>query len=267
MSATASTPVTEFATSSDGTRIAFERDGQGPLLLIVDGAMCYRDFGPSKSMTAELRDRYTVVSYDRRGRGESGDAAAYDVEREFDDLRAVIDALGEPPYVLGFSSGAGLAYRAAAAGVPMRKLLGYEAPWVGRRGGRDYLADLDRLHARGKGGAMVDYFMVKMIGAPFFVPLMFRLMGSNWRKLQAVGSTIRYDARVMGGDFEVPAGELARIPVPALVVWGGKAAPEMSAANARAAAAIPGAGQRVLEGQTHQVAPAALAPVVREFFA
>lgn len=258
---------TEFATSSDGTRIAFERDGSGPLLVLVDGAMCYRDFGPSQPFTAELRDRFTVVSYDRRGRGESGDASAYTAELEIDDLRAVLAALGETPFVLGFSSGAGLAYRAAAAGVPMRRLIGYEAPWVGRRGGRDYVRDLDALHAQGKDGAMIDYFMVKMIGAPFFVPVMFRLMGRNWAKLKAVGPTLRYDARVMGGDFEVPVAELERIPVPTLVAWGSKAAPEMSSANERVAAAIPGAQHRVLEGQTHNVAPAALAPIVEEFFA
>jgi pimeloyl-ACP methyl ester carboxylesterase len=257
---------TEFATSSDGTRIAFERTGAGPLLLLVDGAMCYREFGPAKPFTDELKDRFTVVSYDRRGRGESGDSSDYRAELEIDDLRAIVATLGETPYVLGFSSGAGLAYRAAAAGVPMRRLIGYESPWVGLRGGRDYVADLDRLHEQGKGGKMVDYFMVKMIGAPFFVPLMFRLMGSNWKKLQAVGSTLRYDARVMGGDFEVPVAELARIAVPALVVWGSKAAKEMVAGNTKVADSIPGAERRVLEGQTHNVTPAALAPVVEEFF-
>jgi pimeloyl-ACP methyl ester carboxylesterase len=255
---------TEFATSSDGTRIAFSREGSGPALVLVDGAMCYRDFGPSQGLTAELRDAFTVVSYDRRGRGESGDAAVYEVAREIDDLRAVLDAVGGAS-VLGTSSGAGLAYRAAAAGVPMTTLVGYESPWTGVRGGRDYIGDLDRLAAAGKGGAMIDYFMTKMIGAPFFVPVMFRLMGANWKKLQAVGPTIRYDARVMGAEFEVPVAELEKVRVPTLVAWGGKAAPEMAAANARVAEAIPGARAEVLAGQTHQVAPAALGALVREF--
>jgi pimeloyl-ACP methyl ester carboxylesterase len=258
---------TEFATSSDGTRIAFERAGSGPLLVLVDGAMCFREFGPAKPFTDELQHEFTVVTYDRRGRGESGDSSTYDPRLELDDLRALIAALDETPYVLGFSSGAGLAYRAAAAGVPMRKLIGYEAPWVGRRGGRDYVADLERLHSDGRNGKMIDYFMVKMIGAPFFVPLMFRFMGKAWKQLQSVAPTLRYDARVMGGDFEVPAGELARIAAPTLVVWGSKAAKEMVAANEAVAAAIPGAGHRILEGQTHNVAPAALHPVVTGFFA
>ncbi len=113
---------TEYAKSSDGTRIAFESNGSGPVLVLVDGAMCYRRFGPAEPFTAALGDAYTVVTYDRRGRGESGDSSTYRPELEFDDLRAVIDAVGGKPYVLGFSSGAGLAYRAAAAGVPMAKL-------------------------------------------------------------------------------------------------------------------------------------------------
>ena len=260
------TQTTEFATSTDGTRIAFSRAGSGPVLVLVDGAMCYREFGPSQPFTQELADAYTVVSYDRRGRGESGDSSTYDPSLEIADLRAVLDAVGGPAYVLGFSSGAGLAYRAAAAGVPMRKLVGYESPWVGVRGGRDYVAALDALNAAGRGDKMIDYFMTKMIGAPFFVTVMFRTMGDRWKKLKAVAPTLRYDVRVMG-DYQVPTAELAKVGVPTLVVWGSKAAKEMSAGNAAVAASIPGSQTRILEGQTHDVKPAALAPVLREFFA
>lgn len=258
---------TEFAKSSDGTRIAFERTGAGPNLVLVDGAMCHRRFGPAEPFTRELSDHYTVISYDRRGRGESGDSSTYRPELEVDDLRAVIDAAGGKPYVLGFSSGAGLAYRAAASGVPMAKVIGYEAPYVGRRGGRDYVSDLDRLIAEGENGKAVDYFMVKMVGAPFFVPVMFRLMRKLWPQMKQIAPTLRYDARVMGGDFEVPTAELKKIRIPALAIWGSKAKPEMSKANAAIAEAIPGAGHRILEGQTHNVTPAALRPEIVEFFA
>jgi pimeloyl-ACP methyl ester carboxylesterase len=258
---------TEFTTSTDGTRIAFSREGSGPTIVLVDGAMCYREFGPAKPFTDELKGDFTVVSYDRRGRGESGDSSTYDVKLEIDDLTAVLDAVGGTPSVLGFSSGAGLAYRTAASGARIAKLAGYEAPWVGVRGGRDYVADLDRLNEQGRGDKMVDYFMTKMIGAPFFMPIMFRFMGENWKKLKAVGHTIRYDARVMGGDFEVPTAELAKITVPTLVVWGSKAAKEMVAGNQKVADTIPGAAHRILDGQTHNVAPAALGPVLKEFFA
>lgn len=258
---------TEYAKSSDGTRIAFESAGTGPALVLVDGATCHRRFGPAEAFTKALSDVFTVTTYDRRGRGESGDSSTYRPELEIDDLDAVIESIGGKPYVLGFSSGAGLAYRAAAAGVPMTKIIGYEAPYVGRRGGRDYVADLDRLIDEGKNGQAIDYFMVKMVGAPFFLPVMFRLMRKLWPQMKAIAPTLRYDARVMGGDFEVPTKEFAKIRIPALAIWGSKAAPEMSKANAAIAAAIPGAEHSILEGQTHNVTPEALRPEIVRFFA
>ncbi len=277
--ATGAVTSTEFTTSSDGTRIAFQREGTGPVLVLVDGALCYRAFGPSQPFAAQLRDAYTVVSYDRRGRVESGDASVYRDQLEIDDLRAVIAAAtagaegrGAGAFVLGFSSGAALAYRAAAAGVPMRKLVGYEAPYVGRRPGKggatlDYLADLDGFISRGENGKAVDYFMVRMVGGPVFLPIVFRLMRGPWAKLRATAPTLRYEARVMGGTFDPPVDELSHIAVPTLVVWGGKAAPEMVAGNQAIAAAVPGAETRVLDGQTHNVAPTALAPVLRSYLA
>jgi len=266
-----STAATEIATSADGTRIAFERAGSGPALVLVDGAFCYREFGPARDVAAALRDAYTVVIYDRRGRGESGDTLPYSPEREFDDLRAVIDAVGGDAFVMGQSSGAGLAYRAAAAGVPMRKLIGYEAPWVGLRTGKDgaaknYHADLDRLIDNGRNGKAISYFMVDMIGAPRFVPLMMRVMAAkDWNKLLAVAPTLRYDAAVMG-TFTIPDAELAKVPVPVLALGGSKGAPEMRAAQVRIAEVVPGAEHAVLEGQTHQVSPAALRPHFMRFF-
>ena len=264
---------TEFAKSADGTRIAFERSGTGPVLVLVDGALCYRDFGPSRPLAKELGDVYTVVSYDRRGRGESGDTEPYAAEREFEDLAAVVKAVGGDAYVLGQSSGAGLAYRATAAGtVKPRKLIGYESPWVGLRPGkdgnpRDYLGELQALLAQGKRGKAVDYFMIKMVEGPWFLPAMMRLMPKVWKQLQGVAHTLPNDARVMGARFTVPVDELKRISVPTLALAGSKAAPAMLAAQEKVAATVPGAEHRILDGQTHNVAPAALAPEVRRFFA
>ena len=263
--------VTEFASSKDGTRIAFERAGSGPLLVLVDGALCFREFGPARGVSAQLADRFTVVIYDRRGRGESGDIQPYSPQREFEDLAAVIEASGGDAYVMGQSSGAGIVYRAAAAGVPMRKLAGYESPWVGLRPGkdgqpRDYLGELRALLAKGENGKAVGYFMVKMVGGPFFLPLMMRMMPKIWTQLQAVAPTLPYDAEVMGGQFLPPVDELATITVPSLVLWGGKSPKKMQAAEELVAATIPGAQHRMLPGQTHQVAATALAPVLAEFF-
>lgn len=268
--------MTDYATSADGTRIAFETVGTGPVVVLVDGAFCYREFGPARGVAAALADDFTVVIYDRRGRGESGDTAPYAPEREFEDLRAVIeatggDSAGPGAFVMGQSSGAGLAYRAAAAGVPMRGLIGYEAPWVGLRrtkdgSAKDYHSDLDRLLDAGENGKAISYFMVDMIGAPRFVPLLMRIMAAkDWAKLRAVAPTLRYDAAVMG-DFTVPEAELARVAVPVLALCGSKAAPEMLAAQEKVASTIPGAGHAVLAGQTHQVSPAALKPEFLRFF-
>lgn len=263
---------TEFATSADGTRIAFERSGTGPALVLVDGAFCYREFGPARDVAAAMRDAFTVVIYDRRGRGESGDTLPYSPEREFEDLGAVIDAVGGDADVMGQSSGAGLAYRAAAAGVPMRGLVGYEAPWVGLRKNKDgstknYHADLDRLIDSGANAKAISYFMVDMIGAPRIMPLMMRIMAAKeWTKLLAVAPTLRYDAAVMGSSFEVPTHELGRVTVPTLALCGGKGASEMLAAQEAVAAAIPGAEHAVLAGQTHQVSPAALRAHLLRFF-
>jgi pimeloyl-ACP methyl ester carboxylesterase len=265
--ADAAVTTTEFATSADGTRIAFERAGSGPVVVLVDGAMVYREFGGARATIEAMRDRYTVVIYDRRGRGESGNTLPYSPEREIDDLRAVIAAVGGDVVVLGQSSGAALAFRAAAAGVPMRAVIGYEAPYIGgsRTGGGDqFTPELDRLTAAGEPGKAIDYFMTTMVGGPWFMPIMMRSMRKVWKQLLAVAPTLPYDSRVMAG-FRVPQAEFGRIAVPALVLVGGKAKPDMVAAEREVADAIPGAQHRVLEGQTHQVDPVVLGRAVDDF--
>ena len=262
------TSVTETTTSADGTRIAFERVGTGPAVVLVDGALCYRAFGPSRPLAAALADRFTVYTYDRRGRGESGNTLPYSPQREIEDLAAVIAAAGDDVYVYGTSSGAGMALEAAAAGVRMRKLATYEAPYVAARWkdpSVDHLAHMEGLLAAGRRGSAVSYFLVTMVGAPAFVPLMMRAMPKVWNQMKAVAPTLPYDLRVMG-TFTAPVDRFAGITVPTLVMVGGKAPEPMRAAQDAITAAIPGSQFAVLDGQTHQVSEKAIAPKLASFF-
>src|SRR3954470_17888297 len=128
---TSTTTTTHTLSSADGTRIACEASGSGPGLVLVDGAMCFRGMGPSRDLTAQLRGRFTVMSYDRRGRGDSGaGSSAWSVERELDDLAAVIEASGGRASLLGVSSGAVLALEAARRGLPVDRVVAYEAPFI-----------------------------------------------------------------------------------------------------------------------------------------
>jgi pimeloyl-ACP methyl ester carboxylesterase len=276
MTETAVLPKTETVTSKDGTTIAFERQGAGPVIIVVDGAMCFREFGPARPFAdavAKAGGGFTVVCYDRRGRGGSGNTLPYAPEREVEDLTAVIDATGGDVFMLGFSSGAALAYETAASGASVKKVLGYEAPYVAENDPKhretDHLAHLNALLAddsdKGRGKA-VDYFMTTMVGGPAFMPLMMRLMGKVFRQLKGIAHTIPYDTQVVNRDFTVPRDRFARIHVPVLVAIGGKAKPNMVAAQDAVHAAISGSELRVLPGQTHQVSNDAIVPLAKEFF-
>jgi pimeloyl-ACP methyl ester carboxylesterase len=269
MSKTQETGTVLSIVSPDGTRLSSERIGTGPSLVLVDGAFCGRSFGPARELAVALADSFTVYFYDRRGRGESGEEKPYALEREIEDLQAVLNEAGPDPYVYGISSGAALALEAAAAGVKMRRLATYEAPYTGsgeNEGGRvDHRAHLEGLIRDGKRGAAVSYFLVKMIGLPPFVPLMIRLMPGTWKKQTAAANTLPYETYVTN-NFVAPVDKFRRITVPTLVLAGGKAAKPMADAQAALAAAIPGSEHRILDGQTHQVAAAAIAPQLKNFF-
>jgi pimeloyl-ACP methyl ester carboxylesterase len=266
--ATTTTP-TSTVTSADGTSIAIETVGSGPALVLVDGAMCRRGFGPARKLAEALSDRYTVTFYDRRGRDDSGDTAPYAVAREVEDLAAVLEAAGGSPFVYGTSSGGALALEAAIAGIPMRRLAVYETPYIYRRGSAeavvDHRAALQKLIDAGDRAAAVRYFLVDMVGAPAFVPLMMRVIPGVWPKVRAVAHTLPNDAAVLG-DFTVPHERLAAVAVPTLVLGGGKGKDNMKRAVREVAAAVPDASFRELPGQTHEVSAKAIAPVLSEFF-
>ena len=247
--------------------IVYERSGAGPVLILVDGALCSRGFGPSPKLAPLLARQFTVYTYDRRGRGQSGDTRPYAPAREVEDIAALIGAAGGSAFLLGLSSGGALALEAAASGLAVGKVIAYEPPYVddsGQRGGAAHEGHLTRLVAEGNRGGAVKYFMRDMVQAPAPIVLFLRLMPWIWRKLEAVAHTLPYDAAVMTA-FRIPRARFASIRVPALVMNGSKTDPRLRDAARTIADVIPAARYRELTGQTHNVKPDVLAPAVVQF--
>jgi pimeloyl-ACP methyl ester carboxylesterase len=253
--------------SKDGTTIAYERSGSGPALILVDGALCSRSFGPSPKLVPLLAQHFTVYAYDRRGRGQSGDTQPYAPAREVEDIAALIEAAGGSACLLGLSSGGALSLEAAASGLPVTKVVAYEPPYVddsGQRGGAAYEGQLKRLLAERNRSGAVKYFMKDMVGVPAPIVVVMRLMPWIWRKLEAVAHTLPYDAAVMTA-FRIPRARFASIGVPVLVMNGTKTDARLREAAQTIAKAIPAARYRELAGQTHNVKPDVLTPAAVEF--
>src|SRR5579885_1623888 len=209
--------------SADGTMIAFETLGRGPVVILVDGALCYRGFGPMPCLAALLAAHFTVYVYDRRGRGESGNTHPYAVAREVEDLAALIDAADGSASLYGISSGAALALEAARTlGAKVTKLALYEAPYNGeaiaRQRMRDYAANLAEALAADRRGDAVALFMT-LVGAPAE-----QIAGMRespvWPAFEAVAPTLAYDSAILG-DGRVPVEKAASATTPALVMNGG----------------------------------------------
>ena len=269
MSSKPNYPGTSFVTSRDGTLIAYTRMGSGPLLILVNGALGYRGMSFARKASEEFAKHFTIIDYDRRGRGESGDSKPYDVMREVEDLAALVqDAAEEPCYVFAQSSGAALALRAAAEGVPMKALIAYEPPYmVGNpkdRPAADYGKRVAGLIAEGRRDEAVKLFMVT-VGLPRFAVAIMKLF-PVWKEMRAVAHTIPYDAAVMGG-FDLPAETLASIRIPVVAVAGEKTTPTLKRAVQEVAGIVPGAQHRVAPNMSHAIKPAALAPLLRDWFA
>ena len=247
--------------SADGTAIAFTRTGSGPALVLVDGALCYRAFGPLTALADRLAAHFTVYTYDRRGRGASGDTAPYAVAREIEDLEALIAHAGGSAYGYGISSGAALAIRAAAAGLPWRRLALYEPAFTGPK--QEYSRELAELLAAGRRGDAVALFMTA-VGMP--AQAIAGLRGAPaWPVFEAVAPALAYDDAVLG-DGTVPRDEAAIVKVPTILIDGGASPPALRDATAAVADAIPQAQRRTLDGQTHDVSADALAPVLIDFY-
>lgn len=193
--------VSSNVVSSDGTIIAFDRSGEGPPIILVDGELCYRASGPNGPLAELLAPHFTVFTYDRRGRGDSGDTPPYAVDREVEDLEALINEAGGSAYVYGISSGAALALEAANRGLAIKKLALYEAPFVVDDSRppvpEDYLPQVDKLIAADRRGDAVKLFMRKGVRVPAVFVTMMQFMPA-WSKLKGVAHTLPYDAEIMG---------------------------------------------------------------------
>lgn len=254
--------------SADGTTIVYEKLGSGPPVILVGGAMVTRDNPTHTELAAALSAHHTVYNYDRRGRGDSGDTNPYAVEREVEDLAALVALAGGRASVYGLSSGAILALHALGRGVGIARLVVWEAPFVveasDRRPPSDALEALGGLVAQGRRGAAVHYFMTRVFGMPAPIAWLMRL-SPYWKDLMRVAPTLPYDLTITG-DFSIPE-SAASVKVPVLVLHGDHTQPLLVHGAQALARTIPGAELKVLPGVNHQVAVADLAPVVLEFLA
>src|SRR5829696_3211549 len=253
-------------TSEDGTTVAFDRLGDGPPVILVCGASTDRT--ANAPLAELLAGHFTVFNYDRRGRGDSGDKAPYAVEREVEDLDAVIGAAGGSAFVYGTSSGGALALEAAASGLAITKLAMWEPPYgldESSRPPADQVERYDEVISAGRRGDAVEYFMAKVVG----LPPEFVAHAKNspfWQAKEALAHTLAYDATIMG-DYSVPIERATSVAAPTLVMAGRESFPFMRETARALADVIPDGQHRTLEGQTHDVAPETLAPVLEEFFA
>jgi len=265
---------TMFVTSRDGTRIAFDRTGEGPPLVLVAGAFGNRSFG--NPMGALLEPHFTIINYDRRGRNESGDAPRYAVEREVEDIDALIREAGGSARVFGMSSGAVLALEAAVDGLEITKLALYEPPFVVDDSRspipEDYVTHIKGLVAAGRRGDAVEYVLTVAVDVPAEFVAQMRTE-PVWPALEAVAHTLAYDGAIMGDTMSGKplsserAKRWASITVPTVVLDGGASPPFMHSGAQTLADVLPNAHRRTLEGQTHDVNADVLAPVLKDFFA
>lgn len=262
----------QSVTSRDGTRIAYSTTGSGPAVIVVTGATAYPAIDPSLTQLAQLlRADITLVLYDRRGRGESTDTQPYAIDREIEDIAAVLAAVGGKAALYGLSSGAVLALHAAAKLPGITHVLAYEPPYSQPGFGpglpADYVATLDRFNAAGDRSGAAEYFLSAAIGLPA-EHIAGMKQSEYWPVMESVAPTIAYDGRIMFEGRTGPAiptglGGTAKV----LVADGGASFPGMHEAAEAVAKAIPGAEWKTLGGQGHGPAPEAIAPVLRAFVA
>lgn len=260
----------QFVTSQDGTRIAYDKVGKGPALIIVNGALAARSGG--SELAQLLATHFTVYSYDRRGRGDSTDTKPYSVKREVEDLTALIDAAGGSAYVYGKSSGASLALEAASSlGGKIKKLALYEAPYNDAEGAakewKAFRSKLDELLSANRHADAVTAFL-KFAGVPDDALVKLKTSAA-WPGMVAMAPTLAYDNAVVGDDRSVPAGRAANVKATTLVMDGGASVatmPFMRPTADKLAKVIPNAQRLTVDGQGHDVSAKVLVPILVKFF-
>jgi pimeloyl-ACP methyl ester carboxylesterase len=254
----------ETATSADGTVIAYDQAGDGPPLFVSVGAFCTRRTFIAPS---DLKQHFTVITYDRRGRGDSGDTAPFTAEREYEDLAAVAAAAGPvSPFVFGHSSGAAIALRAAAAGLATSGIVAYEAPFGNEdqpRPSVDPAVRIRELVNSGRRREAVAFWMSEVVHLPKEV--LAQADDAPWvADLEPLTPTLPYDIAVTDGG--VPTAELAKITAPVLILGGKNSPAWFQRSVAEQAAAIPCARLIMLDGYGHEAPPETIAPILIDFF-
>jgi pimeloyl-ACP methyl ester carboxylesterase len=261
-------------TSKDGSRIAYDRYGSGPAVILVAGALGYREFNKMEELAGLVAESCTVVNYDRHGRGDSTEVKPFALEREIEDIAALIEAEGGSASLWGWSSGGALALRAAGTGIGVEKVSVYEVPFMvdpaAKRPTRDYAERLDELVAADDRSGAVKHFMRNAIGVPTPFVAVMPLM-PMWKGLKATAPTLPHDWAALGKHTMYGApldpAEWAAVTMPTQVVCGAKTMDVLKQGSRAVAEVLPNAELRELNGVGHNVKMPVLAPVLKEFFA
>lgn len=259
-------------TSADGTTIAFEAYGDGRPLILIDGATAHRAVNPLNDEVGQLlTDRFRTYAYDRRGRGASTDTAPYAIQREIEDIAALIEDAGQPAILFAWSSGGLLALDAAAAGLPVAGLVLFEPPVVVDDVRpplpSDYVEQLDAFVAEGRRDKAAELFMTAAAMLPAEAVAGMK-QSPYWAPVEEIAHTISYDGRIMGTTMSgnpLPSDRWADVKAPVLVLYGDKTWPALSAGAKAVAEHLPTATLKAIPGENHGTEAATLAPVLREF--
>lgn len=261
-------------TSKDSTKIAFEKVGSGPAVILVNGAMSYRRaFDTTLEDLAELLGQdFTVYDYDRRGRGESGNTKPFTKAREIEDIRALLEEAGGEAMLVGFSSGGAVTLETTAVTPGVTKAFVYEVPFIvddSRQPLDDYEGHTARLVAEGKLDELIEYFITEVAGVPAEFVGGIKQDEAMWARMRAIAPTIPHDAAFTSEFMKgkpLPAGYWSKVKVLVLVGDGGASPAWIRNAADALAEALPNASRATFEGQTHSFDPTVLAPVMIDFF-